>query len=138
GSLLLAARDLLHIDARLRADVFHGVHEIEAEPLLHEGEDVTLLVADEAHVSAARRHREVGILPLMERARAPEAVAHALELHQLTHDGDDVGLFADALDDVVRDHPRVATVTPAPPSFHAPNRNSRTRVSFLSISVTRS
>src|SRR5438552_8354324 len=94
--------------------------------------------ANEAHDSAARRHLEVRVLALMERARPAKAVADALELYELTDDRDDVSLLAHLFDNAIGNHPSSATVTPAPPSFQAPSRNCFTRVSLLSISATRS
>ena len=60
------------------------------------------------------------MLPVMEGTRPAIAVPDALELYEFSNDRDDVGLFADALDDIVGDHANSATVTPVPPSFHAP------------------
>src|SRR5687767_7970737 len=94
GTLTLA-RDVLHLDARLPAYVLHRIDEVETKPLLHEREDVALLVANEADVSAPGRHGEVRILSLVERTGPAKAVAHALQLHVFADDRDDVRRLAD-------------------------------------------
>src|SRR6185369_11267380 len=112
---------------------------IDAEALGEEVEDIAALVAHEAVVHRLlRRHGEVAMRALMEGTRAAVVRALALQLDVLTDDADDVGALAHALDRLVGDHANTATVTPAPPSFHAPMRNSRTRVSLRSISFTTS
>ena len=78
------------------------------------------------------------MLSVMKWARSAKARTHALELHELADDLDDVRFISNAIDYVIRNHQSSATVTPAPPSFQAPMRNCFTRVSFVSISVTRS
>src|SRR5215510_7577448 len=106
--------------------------------LLYEGEDVARLTAHEALVTAPQCDGEVVVLPVVEGTRPSEAVTDALELHVLADDRDDVRLFAYALDDVVGNHAKSATVTPFPPSFQAPSLKPFTLVSLRSISPTRS
>ena len=133
-----ALADLAHVDAHLGADPLDRLHEIQSEVLLHEAEHVARFAADEAFVSAAHGDREVGVFSVVERTRPAKAVADAFQLDELADYADDVGLVAHAVDDVVRNHARSATVTPAPPSFQAPSRKLFTRVSLRSISATRS
>src|SRR5215467_6615389 len=95
-ALVARATHFAHLDAALCSDPLHRFDEVEAELLLDEGEDVARLVAHEA-VVAARRHGEVRPLSVVKRARAAEAVSHALELHILTDDGHDVGFLPNAV-----------------------------------------
>src|SRR3954468_15843137 len=83
-------------------------------------------------------NREIAVRALMKRTRSPEGVAHTLEIDVLADDRDDVGGVANQLHHFVGDHANSATVTPAPPSFHAPRRKLVTRDSLRSISATRS
>src|SRR5256885_1639808 len=76
--------------------------------------------------------------PLMEWTRAAEIGARSLEIHVLADNLYDVGSVANLVDDFVGNHLSSTTVTPAPPSFHAPRRKLVTRDSLRSISVTRS
>ena len=135
---LAAALHLPHFDAGLLADVLHRLDERETEPLLHEGEHRSLFAAHEAGVPALGLHREVVVRALMERAGAAVHRPHFLEAHVLADDGDDVRRLRDLVYDFIRDHDSSAMVTPAPPSFHAPMRKVRTRVSPDSSSATRS
>src|SRR5689334_18915492 len=127
-----------YFDAGACADPLHRLHEVEPEALLHEGEDVSLLVAHEAVVAATRRHGEVVVRSLMEGTGPPIAVADALELHEFADDLHDVGFLANSVNDVVGNHQNSATVTPVPPSLYAPSRKLCTRLSFCNISATRS
>src|SRR5690606_35753094 len=97
-----------------------------------------LLAADEAGVAAARQHREVRVRPLVEGAGPAPHAARLLELHVLADDRDDVRRGAHLLHHFVGDHASSTTVTPAPPSFHAPMRCDFTRLSPLSNCATRS
>src|SRR5438094_10670743 len=74
----------------------------------------------------------------MERTGTTIIGALPLEVHVLADHLDDVGGVAHLFDYFVRYHPISATVTPVPPSFHAPSLKPDTRDSFLSISATRS
>jgi hypothetical protein len=67
---LPARRVLGDVDADLLGDHAHRGGPLHAEALLEEGEDVPAGVADEAVVDPLlRRHREVALRSLMERAR---------------------------------------------------------------------
>ena len=128
------------LDADALANQLDGTDPVESEPLAHEREDVATFMAHEAVIRAlVRRDREVGFGALMERTRPAITPARALERHILTDDLHSVRRVPHPLDDVVRNHRQLssATVTPSPPSFHAPSRNPATRVSFFSISLTR-
>src|SRR6266508_6711624 len=85
-----------------------------------------------------RRHREVAPRALVKGAWAAKIRTGSLEGHVLADDTDNVRCLAYLLDGLVGNHDSSTTVTPAPPSFHAPSRKLKTRLSLLSISATRS
>ena len=95
-------------------------------------------MTNEAVVAPAlRRHREIRVRAAVKRTRSAEITPSPLEGDELTEHLNDVRRRAHPFDDLVGNHVSVATVTPAPPSFHAPSLKPATRVSFFSISLTR-
>ena len=126
------------LDTNALADHLDGGGPVEAEALPYEREHVTAFVAHEAVVAPTLgRHGEIRIRAAVKRTRSTIVTTSALERHELADDLHDVSSRAHALDEFVGNHVNSATVTPAPPSFHAPSRKPATRVSFFSISPTR-
>src|SRR5690606_38497985 len=140
GILLLArpfpARDL---HANAVRDLAHRVGEREPLVLHEETENVARLAAAEALEEALRwDHVERRRLLVMERAERTEVLARALEGQQLADHLDDVRAFAHLIDQMIANHARSATVTPASPSPMPPGRKACTRRSPFSTSVTTS
>ena len=106
--------------------VYLIVGPLHPEPLADERKRVAAFVADEAMVRAALgRHGEVGLGPLVKRARPPEVPAGPAQRHRLADHLHDVGGGAHPLDHLVGDHARPPLTRARPRS--RPRRPRSTR-----------